>query len=132
MHKALGDLALREVIWGGAAALCRGALAIYPDIGARLGEANVQKALGDLALREADLGEARRRYAAALAIYPDIGARLGEANVQKALGDLALREDDLGEARALCRGAGDLSRHRRPAGRSERASGVGRSGAARG
>ncbi|MCL4828151.1 MAG: tetratricopeptide repeat protein, partial [Caldilinea sp.] len=75
------------------------ALAIYPQIGDRLGEANVQKALGDLALREDDLGEARRCYEAALAIYPQIGDRLGEANVQKALGDLALREDDLGEAR---------------------------------
>jgi tetratricopeptide (TPR) repeat protein len=67
-------------------------LALYPQLGDRLGEANVQKALGDLALREDDLAGARPRYEAALALYPQLGDRLGEANVQKALGDLALRE----------------------------------------
>ena len=99
MLQALGDLALREDDLGEARRRYESALAIYPQIGARLGEANVQKALGDLALREADLGEARRRYESALAIYPQIGARLGEANVLQALGDLALREADLGGAR---------------------------------
>ncbi|MCB9119602.1 MAG: hypothetical protein H6640_07725 [Caldilineaceae bacterium] len=52
MLQALGDLALREADLGEARRRYEAALAIYPQIGARLGEANVQKALGDLALRE--------------------------------------------------------------------------------
>ncbi|MCE7982901.1 MAG: hypothetical protein DYG89_17090, partial [Caldilinea sp. CFX5] len=74
------------------------ALAIYPAIGARLGEANVQKALGDLEMREANLKGARERYLAALAIYPAIGARLGEANVLQKLGDLGRAEGNLEQA----------------------------------
>ncbi|MCP4209898.1 MAG: CHAT domain-containing protein, partial [Halieaceae bacterium] len=52
VHKALGDLALREDDLAGARQHYQAALDIYPAIGARLGQANVHKALGDLALRE--------------------------------------------------------------------------------
>jgi tetratricopeptide (TPR) repeat protein len=80
----LGDLALREADLAGARRRYEAALALYPQLGDRLGEANVQKALGDLALREDDLAGARRRYEAALALYPQLGDRLGEANVHGA------------------------------------------------
>jgi tetratricopeptide (TPR) repeat protein len=62
------------------------ALAIYPGIGARLGEANVQKALGDLALREGHRDEALDLLGAALTTYRAIGARLGEAGTYMMLG----------------------------------------------
>ena len=64
------------------------ALALYRDIGARLGEANSLQAIGDVLQFLKRSTEALERYEAALAFYRDIGDRLGEANTLKAIGDV--------------------------------------------
>ena len=52
-------------------------LAIYPQIGARLGEANVLQSLGNLQREEGALDEALASYNRALDIHAAIGNRLG-------------------------------------------------------
>jgi len=66
------------------------ALAIYRQIGDRLGEANALAGLGDAALAQARYGEAEGFYQQALPMYRQIGGRLGEANALAHLGDAAL------------------------------------------
>jgi tetratricopeptide (TPR) repeat protein len=73
----LGDLALREADLAGARRRYEAALAIFPAIGDRLGEANVLQSLGNLALAESDHAAAFERYRAALEIHAAIGNQLG-------------------------------------------------------
>ncbi len=64
------------------------ALAIYRQVGDRLGEANTLKAQGDVLQFLDRRDEAIENYAQALAIYRQVGARLGEANTLQAQGDV--------------------------------------------
>jgi tetratricopeptide (TPR) repeat protein len=64
------------------------ALAIFKEINARLGEANVLKAIGDVLQFKKRSDEALSTYQEALAIFKEINARLGEANVLQAIGDV--------------------------------------------
>jgi tetratricopeptide (TPR) repeat protein len=65
------------------------ALALYRQVGDRLGEATCLRSLGDVALRGGDHTAAREQHEAALALYRQVGNRLGEANCLKGLGDVA-------------------------------------------
>jgi tetratricopeptide (TPR) repeat protein len=90
------------------------ALALYRQMGARLGEAKVLQARGEVARMQARYEEAERLYGEALALYRQMGDRLGEANVLKARGDAArlqARYEDAerlyGDALPLYRQIGD-------------------------
>ena len=92
----------------GADASLSGALPVFRQAGARLGEANTLVALGDLAVRNDDLTGARQHYDQALPLYRQIGARLGEANTLVSMAQLALVENDATRARRLFEEAGAL------------------------
>jgi tetratricopeptide (TPR) repeat protein len=62
------------------------AIAIYGEVGARLGEANTLKAIGDVLQFKKRSDEALENYKQAIAIYGEVGARLGEANTLQAIG----------------------------------------------
>jgi tetratricopeptide (TPR) repeat protein len=64
------------------------AIAIYREVGARLGEANTLQAIGDVLQFLDQRTAALERYETAIAIYREVGARLGEANTLQAIGDL--------------------------------------------
>jgi tetratricopeptide (TPR) repeat protein len=64
------------------------AIAIYREVGARLGEANTLKAIGDVLQFLDQRQDALQRYETAIAIYREVGDRLGEANTLKAIGDV--------------------------------------------
>jgi tetratricopeptide (TPR) repeat protein len=69
-------------------------LALYLDLGERLGEANVRKAIGDVQRFRRELDAAMENYRQSLALHRQVGDRLGEANDLKATGDIfALREE---------------------------------------
>ena len=63
------------------------ALAIYREIGAREGEANVLNGIADCDRSQGRVDAARDGYAAALAICREIGARDGEASVLSGIAD---------------------------------------------
>ncbi|MCU0571193.1 MAG: tetratricopeptide repeat protein [Oculatellaceae cyanobacterium Prado106] len=54
------------------------AIAIYREVGARLGEANTLQAIGDVLQFLDQRTAALERYETAIAIYREVGARLGE------------------------------------------------------
>ena len=64
------------------------ALALYCEIGDRLGEANTLQAIGDVLQFLNRSTKALERYEATLALYREIGDRLGEANTLQAIGDV--------------------------------------------
>ncbi|MGH8902733.1 MAG: tetratricopeptide repeat protein [Egibacteraceae bacterium] len=70
------------------------ALAVYRQIGDRLGEAYSVKGLGDIARMRNRYDEAAERYEQALAVYRQIGDRLGEAYSVASRARLALAVGD--------------------------------------
>ena len=69
-------------------------LALYLELGERLGEANVRKAIGDVQRFRRELDAAMVNYQQALALHREVGDLLGEANDLKATGDvLAVQEE---------------------------------------
>jgi tetratricopeptide (TPR) repeat protein len=70
------------------------AIAIYREVGARLGEANTLQAIGDVLQFLDQRQDALQRYETAIAIYREVGARLGEANVCDALALACVAQQD--------------------------------------
>lgn len=69
-------------------------LALYLELGERLGEANVRKAIGDVQRFRRELTAARENYQQALVLHREVKDPLGEANDLKAIGDvLAIQEE---------------------------------------
>ena len=113
---ALGDLGDTYLLTGDLTAALRmqqDSLALYRDLGDRLGQANALSRLADVQMT-GDLPIALRDLQAALALYRELGDRLGQASTLSRLGEirrltsdfqLALR--DLREALALYRDLGD-------------------------
>jgi tetratricopeptide (TPR) repeat protein len=134
VQKALGDLALREDELGEARRRYEAALAIYPAIGDRLGEANVQKALGDLALREDELARGAAALRSGAGALPGNSATgWAKPTCRRRWAIWRCARMSWREARRRYEAALAIyPATRRPAGRSQRAEGVGRSGAARG
>jgi tetratricopeptide (TPR) repeat protein len=64
------------------------ALALFRQVGDRLGEANVLQAIGDVQQFRDDRDAALQSYQQALALFRQVGDRLGEANTLKAIGDV--------------------------------------------
>ena len=81
-----------------AAASHRQALALYSDLGNRLGQAEALNRLGELAARTADGPLARKRHTQALAIARDIGAAPEEARALEGLGQAHLHDASPGQA----------------------------------
>ena len=75
-----------------AAASHQQALALFADLGNRLGQAEALNRLGELATRTADTPQARERHAQALAIARDLGAPLEEARALEGLGQSHLQD----------------------------------------
>lgn len=86
VRQALGDLALREDDLPAARMHYEAALAIYPAIGARLGESNVRQGLGNLALAEGYPVQAFEHHRAALEIHEAISNRLGVGSALRYMG----------------------------------------------
>jgi tetratricopeptide (TPR) repeat protein len=108
VQKALGDLALREADLGEARVRYAAALAIYPQIGARLGEANVQAALARVELLEGQDDHALHLLGRALDFYQSVNDRY---NIAAALANFGLTlrgQDRQEEAAPLLRQAADL------------------------
>ena len=70
------------------------ALALFRQVGDRLGEANVRKAMGDVQQFRKDMQAALQSYEQALALFRQVGSSLGEANVLQAMGDVQQFRDD--------------------------------------
>ncbi|NWG21091.1 MAG: tetratricopeptide repeat protein, partial [Chloroflexi bacterium] len=70
------------------------ALALFREIGAKLGEANVLQAIGDVQQFRKETDAALASYQQALALFREIGDRLGEANVRQAIGDVQQFRDE--------------------------------------
>jgi tetratricopeptide (TPR) repeat protein len=64
-------------------------LALFRQVGDRLGEANTIYAMGEVARKTGAHAEAKRHYQWAVETYEAIGGRLGQANVLDSLGELA-------------------------------------------
>jgi tetratricopeptide (TPR) repeat protein len=75
------------------------AMAVYNEVGDRLGEAAVLNNLGVMALHQGDLGAAETHYERSLAIQRQIGNRYGEGICINNLGDVALLRGDYPSAR---------------------------------
>ncbi|MEZ0395160.1 MAG: tetratricopeptide repeat protein, partial [Anaerolineales bacterium] len=100
MLKAIGDVQQFRAERDEALKSYGQALALFREIGDRLGEANVLQAIGDAQQFRAEREEALKSYGQALALFREIGDRLGEANVLKAIGDVHRDLSELPEARA--------------------------------
>ena len=77
------------------------ALAIYREIGHRLGEANALGNLGAVHFQQGDLDRAEQHHRDALNIQREIGNRLSEANQLGNLGLLAAKRSEREQAREL-------------------------------
>ncbi|RMF68759.1 MAG: tetratricopeptide repeat protein [Cyanobacteria bacterium J069] len=64
------------------------AIALYREVGDRLGEANTLQAIGDVLQFLKRSTDALANYEQAMGIYREVGARLGEANTLQAIGDV--------------------------------------------
>jgi tetratricopeptide (TPR) repeat protein len=64
------------------------ALALFQQVGAKLGQANVLKAIGDVQSFRDDKDAALASYDQALGLFQQVGAKLGQANVLRAIGDV--------------------------------------------
>jgi tetratricopeptide (TPR) repeat protein len=82
-------VALGRASYAEADQLYQQALAIYRQIGNRLGEANCLKSLGEVARMQARYAEAAGLYHQALPIYRQIADRFGEAGCLRSVGRLA-------------------------------------------
>jgi tetratricopeptide (TPR) repeat protein len=83
-----------------AAASQQQALALFGDLGNRLGQAEALNRLGELATRTADTAQARERHAQALAIARDLSAAPEEARALEGLGQSHLQDANPGRADA--------------------------------
>jgi tetratricopeptide (TPR) repeat protein len=83
-----------------AAASQQQALALFRDLGNRLGQAEALNHLGELATRTANTQQARERHTQALAIARDIGAAPEEARALEGLGHTYLQDGNTGQAAA--------------------------------
>ena len=81
-----------------AAASHQQALALFRDLGNRLGEAEALNRLGELATRTAAAEDARRMHAQARTIARDLSAAFEEARALEGLGQSHLHAGSQGEA----------------------------------
>ena len=88
-----------------AAASHQQALALFGDLGNRLGQAEALNRLGELSLRTSATGQARDQHTQALAIARDIGAAPEEARALEGLGQSHLQDGNPGQAAAHLRQA---------------------------
>ena len=88
-----------------AAASHQQALALFRDLGNRLGQAEALNRLGELSTRTSATGQARERHTQALAIARDLGAPLEEARALEGLGQSHLHDGNPGQAAAHLRQA---------------------------
>ena len=98
LHVLTGD-------YPAAAASHQQALALFGDLGNRLGQAEALNRLGELATRTSATGQARKRHAQALAIARDLSAAPEEAHALEGLGQSHLQDGDPGQAAAHLRQA---------------------------
>jgi tetratricopeptide (TPR) repeat protein len=80
-----------------AAASQQQALALFRELGNRLGQADALNGLGELSTRTSAPGQARKRHAQALGIARDLRAPLAEARALEGLGHSHLRDGHIGE-----------------------------------
>jgi tetratricopeptide (TPR) repeat protein len=88
-----------------AAASHQQALALFGDLGNRLGQADALNRLGELATRTANTSQARELHAQAQAIARDLDAPLEEARALEGLGQTELQDATPGQAAAYLRQA---------------------------
>src|SRR5690606_23827079 len=87
------------------------ALALFDQIGARLGQPNTLQALGDLLAGEGEVQEAFERWVKAGELFDAIGDRLGQANVMLSIGRVLIQAEQAREqGRAMLEGALELYR----------------------
>ena len=83
-----------------AAASHQQALALFRDLGNRLGQAEALNRLGELSTRTSATSQARERHTQALAIARDISAPPEEARALEGLGQAHLQDGNPGQAAA--------------------------------
>ncbi len=88
-----------------AAASQRRALALFGDVGNRLGQAEALNNLGELSSRTSATGQAREHHNAAFEIARDISAPLEEARAREGTGRAHLQDGNPGQAAAYLRPA---------------------------
>jgi tetratricopeptide (TPR) repeat protein len=88
-----------------AAASHQQALALFGDLGNRLGQAEALNRLGELSLRISATAQARDQHSQALAIARDINAAPEEARALEGIGNSHLQEGDPSQAAAPLRQA---------------------------
>ena len=81
------------------------ALALFGDLGNRLGQAEALNRLGELATRTAHTPQARKHHTQALAIDRDLGSAPEEARALEGLGHSQLQDGHPGRAAAQLRQA---------------------------
>jgi len=88
-----------------AAASHQQALALFRDLGSRLGQAEALNRLGELSLRTSATAQARDQHTQARAIARDIGAAPEEARALEGIGTSHLHDGNLGRAAEYLRQA---------------------------
>ena len=92
-YHLLGQTAYSQNQYQAAEQWYRQALALFAEIGDRLGQANALNGLGEVARMQDQSQAAEQWYRQALALYAEIGDRLGQANALNGLGDVARMQD---------------------------------------
>jgi len=82
-----------------AAASHQQALALFGDLGSRLGQAEALNRLGVVQQQTGDYPAAAASHQQALALFGDLGNRLGQAEALNRLGELSSRTSATGQAR---------------------------------
>ena len=99
--RGAGELALNQGDYPAARTFYDEGLAIYRELGDKLGIATSIKGLGSVALRQGDYASAGSRYEESLAIYRELGNKLGICSSLFSLGAVAGTQGDSASARSL-------------------------------
>jgi hypothetical protein len=106
--RGLGEVALTQGDPSAARRLLEQSLALYREIGGRVGSAHVLGLQGRVALLEGDAEQAAQLYAASLRIMWELSNRLGVASRLEGWAEVALAQDRPTRVARLCAAAAAL------------------------